>query len=103
MAAVFIAQATNTHLAFDDLVMILAAALITSKDAHAFTGSAVVILAASLTTNAAISVVGLVFMLSIDWFVGIARALGNLLGNCVATMVIASCEKDIDKDLSAPC
>ena len=98
MAAVFIAQATNTHLAFSDLMMILAVALITSKGAHGVPGSAIVILAATLTTIPAIPVVGLVLVLSIDWFVGIARALGNLLGNCVATVVIASWEKDIDKE-----
>lgn len=97
MAAVFIAQATNTHLAMSDLLLILAVALITSKGAHGVPGSAIVILAATLTTIPAIPVVGLVLVLSIDWFVGIARALGNLLGNCVATVVIASWEKDIDK------
>jgi len=43
-------------------------------------------------------VVGLVLVLSIDWFMGIARALGNLLGNCVATVVVASWENDIDKE-----
>jgi len=93
MAAVFIAQATNTHLAMSDLLLILAVALITSKGAHGVPGSAIVILAATLTTIPAIPVVGLVLVLSIDWFVGIARALGNLLGNCVATVVIASWER----------
>lgn len=96
-AAVFIAQATNTHLAMSDLLMILAIALITSKGAHGIPGSAIVILAATLTTIPAIPVVGLVLLLSIDWFIGIARALGNLLGNCVAAVVIATWEKDIDK------
>jgi aerobic C4-dicarboxylate transport protein len=94
---VFIAQATNTHLAMGDLLMILAIALITSKGAHGVPGSAIVILAATLTTIPAIPVVGLVLVLSIDWFIGIVRALGNLLGNCVATVVVATWEKDIDK------
>ncbi|MBB3212265.1 aerobic C4-dicarboxylate transport protein [Herbaspirillum sp. Sphag1AN] len=97
MAAVFIAQATNTHLAMGDLLAILIIALITSKGAHGVPGSAIVILAATLTTIPAIPVVGLVLVLSIDWFIGIARAVGNLLGNCVATVVVASWEKDIDK------
>jgi aerobic C4-dicarboxylate transport protein len=44
-----------------------------------------------------IPVIGLVLVLSIDWFVGIARALGNLIGNCVATVVIAAWEGDIDR------
>jgi len=98
LAAVFIAQATNTALSFTDLLAILAIALITSKGAHGVPGSAIVILAATLSAIPAIPVVGLVLVLSIDWFMGIARALGNLLGNCVATVVVASWENDIDKE-----
>lgn len=97
LAAVFIAQATNTPLAMSDLMAILAVALVTSKGAHGVPGSAIVILAATLSAIPAIPVVGLVLVLSIDWFIGIARALGNLLGNCVATVVIAAWEKDIDR------
>jgi len=97
LAAVFIAQATNTPLAVTDLLAILAVALITSKGAHGVPGSAIVILAATLSAIPAIPVVGLVLVLSVDWFMGIARALGNLLGNCVATVVVAVWEKDIDK------
>jgi aerobic C4-dicarboxylate transport protein len=96
LAAVFIAQATNTPLAMSDLLAILAVALITSKGAHGVPGSAIVILAATLSAIPAIPVVGLVLVLSIDWFIGIGRALGNLLGNCVATVVVAAWEKDID-------
>ncbi|USX23125.1 C4-dicarboxylate transporter DctA [Oxalobacteraceae bacterium OTU3REALA1] len=98
LAAVFIAQATNTPLATGDLVSILAIALITSKGAHGVPGSAIVILAATLTAIPAIPVVGLVLVLSVDWFIGIARAAGNLIGNCVATVVVAVWEKDIDRD-----
>ncbi len=97
LAAVFIAQATNTALAFPDLLTILAVALVTSKGAHGVPGSAIVILAATLSAIPAIPVVGLVLVLSVDWFMGMARALGNLVGNCVATVVVASWEKDIDK------
>lgn len=97
LAAVFIAQATNTPLAMSDLLAILAIALVTSKGAHGVPGSAIVILAATLSAIPAIPVVGLVLVLSVDWFIGIARALGNLIGNCVATVVVASWEKDIDK------
>ena len=98
LAAVFIAQATNTPLATSDLVSILAIALITSKGAHGVPGSAIVILAATLTAIPAIPVVGLVLVLSVDWFIGIARAAGNLIGNCVATVVVAVWEKDIDRE-----
>ena len=73
LATVFIAQATNTDLSFGRLMLILGIALLTSK------------------------VIGLVLVLSVDWFVGIARALGNLIGNCVATVVIAAWEGDIDR------
>jgi len=97
LAAVFIAQATNTPLSMVDLLTILAVALITSKGAHGVPGSAIVILAATLTAIPAIPAIGLVLVLSVDWFMGIARALGNLIGNCVATIVVAVWEKDIDK------
>jgi aerobic C4-dicarboxylate transport protein len=97
LAAVFIAQATNTPLSMADLLAILAVALVTSKGAHGVPGSAIVILAATLSAIPAIPVVGLVLVLSVDWFIGIARALGNLVGNCVATVVVAVWEKDIDK------
>ena len=98
LAAVFIAQATNTPLSMADLLTILVIALITSKGAHGVPGSAIVILAATLTAIPAIPVIGLVLVLSVDWFMGMARALGNLIGNCVATVVVAVWEKDIDKN-----
>jgi len=96
LAAVFIAQATNTPLTLQALLVILGVALITSKGAHGVPGSAIVILAATLTAIPDIPVLGLVLVLSVDWFMGIARALGNLVGNCVATVVVAVWEKDID-------
>lgn len=98
LAAVFIAQATNTPLAFGDLLAILGVALVTSKGAHGVPGSAIVILAATLAAIPSIPAIGLVLVLSVDWFMGIARALGNYIGNCVATVVIASWVGDIDKD-----
>jgi len=98
LAAVFIAQATNTPLALGDLLGILAVALITSKGAHGIPGSAIVILAATLSAHPAIPAIGLVLVLSVDWFIGIARAVGNLIGNCVATVVVAAWERDIDRE-----
>ena len=97
LAAVFIAQATNTPIAMSDLLTILAIALVTSKGAHGVPGSAIVVLAATLQAIPAIPAIGLVLVLSVDWFMGIARALGNLIGNCVATVVVAAWEGDIDK------
>jgi aerobic C4-dicarboxylate transport protein len=98
LAAVFIAQATNTPLATGDLLAILGVALLTSKGAHGVPGSAIVVLAATLAALPAIPAIGLVLILSIDWFRGIARALGNYIGNCVATVAIASWEGDIDRE-----
>jgi aerobic C4-dicarboxylate transport protein len=97
LATVFIAQATNTPLSFGHLALILGIALLTSKGAHGVPGSAIVVLAATLSAVPDIPMIGLVLVLSIDWFVGIARALGNLIGNCVATVVIAAWEGDIDR------
>jgi aerobic C4-dicarboxylate transport protein len=96
LATVFIAQATNTPLSFGDLLLVLAISLVTSKGAHGVPGSAIVILAATLNAVPAIPAIGLVLVLSIDWFIGMARALGNLIGNCVATVVVAAWEKELD-------
>ncbi|MFZ0837066.1 MAG: C4-dicarboxylate transporter DctA [Xanthobacteraceae bacterium] len=96
LAVVFIAQATNTPLSFGDLLLVLGVSLITSKGAHGVPGSAIVILAATLNAVPSIPAIGLVLVLSVDWFIGMARALGNLIGNCVATVVIAAWEKDLD-------
>jgi aerobic C4-dicarboxylate transport protein len=101
LATVFIAQATNTPLSLGDLLLILAVSLVTSKGAHGVPGSAIVILAATLNAVPTIPAIGLVLVLSVDWFVGMARALGNLIGNCVATVVIAAWEKDIDRQTAA--
>ncbi|HET7793182.1 MAG TPA: C4-dicarboxylate transporter DctA [Rhizobacter sp.] len=96
LAAVFIAQATNTPISMTDLLTILAISLVTSKGAHGVPGSAIVVLAATLQAIPAIPAIGLVLVLSVDWFMGIARALGNLIGNCVATVAVARWEGDID-------
>jgi aerobic C4-dicarboxylate transport protein len=97
LAVIFIAQATNTPLSVHDLIVVVLVSLVTSKGAHGIPGSAIVILAATLSAIPAIPVLGLVLILPVDWFVGIARALTNLIGNCVATVVVAVWENDIDK------
>lgn len=96
LAVVFIAQATNTPLSFGDLLLVLGVSLITSKGAHGVPGSAIVILAATLNAVPSIPAIGLVLVLSVDWFIGMARAVGNLTGNCVATVVVAAWEGDLD-------
>ncbi len=100
LATVFIAQATNTPLSIGDLLLVLGISLVTSKGAHGVPGSAIVILAATLNAVPAIPAIGLVLVLSIDWFIGMARALGNLIGNCVATVVVAAWERDLDVPLA---
>jgi aerobic C4-dicarboxylate transport protein len=100
LAVVFLAQATNTPLSIGDLLLVLAVSLVTSKGAHGVPGSAIVILAATLNAVPSIPAIGLVLVLSVDWFIGMVRALGNLIGNCVATVVVAAWEKEIDLPLA---
>ncbi len=100
LATVFIAQATNTPLSLGDLLLVLGISLVTSKGAHGVPGSAIVILAATLNAVPAIPAIGLVLVLSIDWFIGMARAVGNLIGNCVATVVVGAWEGDLDRALA---
>jgi aerobic C4-dicarboxylate transport protein len=97
LAVIFIAQATNTPLSLGDLMLVLGVSLITSKGAHGVPGSAIVILAATLKAVPTVPAIGLVLVLSVDWFIGMARALGNLIGNCVATVVVAAWEGDLDR------
>ncbi len=96
LAVVFIAQATNTPLSMGDLLLVLFISLLTSKGAHGIPGSAIVILAATLSAVPTIPAIGIVLVLSVDWFIGMARAAGNLVGNCVATVVVAAWEHDLD-------
>jgi aerobic C4-dicarboxylate transport protein len=98
LAAIFIAQATNTPLSTLDLLTILGVSLITSKGAHGIPGSAIVILTATLTAIPDLPVVGLVLILAVDWFMGIGRALTNMTGNAVAAVVIGAWEGDLDRE-----
>jgi aerobic C4-dicarboxylate transport protein len=100
LAVVFLAQATNTPLSIGDLLLVLAVSLVTSKGAHGVPGSAIVILAATLNAVPNIPAIGLVLVLSVDWLIGMVRARGNLIGNCVATVVVAAWEKELDLPLA---
>lgn len=71
-------------------------ALVTSKGAHGIPGFAIVILAATLASVPSIPPASLVMLLAVDWFAGIARAVGNFAGNCVAPVLIAAWEKRLD-------
>jgi len=88
MAAVFIAQATNTHLDIIHQITLLAVLLLTSKGASGVTGSGFIVLAATLASVGHVPVEGLALILGIDRFMSEARALTNLVGNGVATVVV---------------
>ncbi|WP_454813520.1 C4-dicarboxylate transporter DctA [Paraburkholderia fungorum] len=96
LCVVFIAQATNTPLAMSDLALILGISLLTSKGAHGMPGSAIVVLAATLSAVPALPVVALTVVLAVDKLLGYLRIAVNLLGNCVGAVAIAAWEKDID-------
>lgn len=96
MAAVFIAQATNTHLDLTHQLTLLAVLLLTSKGAAGVTGSGFITLAATLTSLPAIPLAGLALIVGIDRFMSEARAIVNFIGNGVATLVISKWENEID-------
>jgi len=98
MAAVFIAQATNTPMTIGQQVTLLAVLLLTSKGAAGVTGSGFIVLAATLSAVGHVPVAGLALILGIDRFMSEARALTNLVGNGVATVVVAKWTGDLDVD-----
>jgi len=98
MAAIFIAQATNTHMTLPEQLTLLAVLLLTSKGAAAVTGGGFIVLAASLSTVGHVPVEGLALILGIDRFMSEARALTNLIGNGVATVVVAKWMGELDQD-----
>jgi len=98
MAAVFIAQATNTPMTLTQQLTLLAVLLLTSKGAAGVTGSGFIVLAATLSAVGAVPVAGLALILGIDRFMSEARALTNLVGNGVATVVVAKWTGELDTD-----
>lgn len=96
MAAIFIAQATNTPMTLWQQLGLLAVLLLTSKGAAGVTGSGFIVLAATLSAVGDVPVAGLALILGIDRFMSEARALTNLIGNGVATLVVAKWTGDID-------
>ena len=96
MAAVFIAQATNTPMTLTQELTLLAVLLLTSKGAAGITGSGFIVLAATLSAVGTVPVAGLALILGIDRFMSEARALTNLIGNGVATLVVAKWTGDLD-------
>ena len=98
MAAVFIAQATNTPMTLTQQITLLLVLLLTSKGAAGVTGSGFIVLAATLSAVGNVPVAGLALILGIDRFMSEARALTNLIGNGVATIVVGKWTGDLDAE-----
>ncbi|HEV9036318.1 MAG TPA: cation:dicarboxylase symporter family transporter [Puia sp.] len=96
MSVIFIAQLYNVSLSFGELLSILFILMLTSKGAAGVTGSGFTVLAATLTTLHKIPVEGLAFLLAVDKFMSEARAITNIIGNGVATLVIAKSEGEFN-------
>ncbi|HJW78004.1 MAG TPA: cation:dicarboxylase symporter family transporter, partial [Beijerinckiaceae bacterium] len=97
MAAIFLAQATNTDLTIWQELGIIAILLLTSKGAAGVTGSGFIVLAATLASVGTIPVASIALILGIDRFMSEARALTNLIGNGLATVVVAKWENALDE------
>jgi aerobic C4-dicarboxylate transport protein len=98
MAAIFLAQATNTDLSLSQELGIIGILLLTSKGAAGVTGSGFIVLAATLASVGTIPVASIALILGIDRFMSEARALTNLIGNGLATVVVAKWEGALDED-----
>jgi len=98
IAALFVAQATNTHLTVGQEVQMLVVLMLTSKGAAAVTGGGFITLAATLSSLGTVPVAGLTLLLGIDRFMSEMRGLTNLVGNTVATVVVAKWEKEFDEE-----
>jgi aerobic C4-dicarboxylate transport protein len=98
MAALFVAQATNTDLTLGQELTILFVAMLTSKGASGITGAGFITLAATLAVVPTIPVAGMTLILGIDKFMSECRALTNIIGNGVATIVVSKWEGELDQD-----
>lgn len=96
IAALFIAQATNTHLTFREEAFVLIMLMLNSKGAAAVTGGGFITLAATLSALGTIPVAGITLLLGVDRFMSEMRALTNLVGNGIATVVVAKWEGEFD-------
>jgi aerobic C4-dicarboxylate transport protein len=96
LAALFVAQATNTHLTMAQQLTIFAVATLTSKGASGVSGASFIALVATLTVVPAIPVASMALLLGIERFMSTGRALVNMIGNGVATIVVARWEKEFD-------
>ena len=98
MAALFIAQATNTDLTLGQQILLLLVAMLSSKGAAGITGAGFITLAATLSVVPTVPLAGMALILGIDRFMSECRALTNFVGNAVATLVVARWEGELDMD-----
>ncbi|ASK32582.1 C4-dicarboxylate transporter DctA [Chryseobacterium sp. T16E-39] len=98
LASLFIAQALNIHLPLEKQIILLLVAMLSSKGAAGVTGAGFVTLAATLAVVPEIPIAGMTLILGIDKFMSECRALTNVIGNSVATVVVANWEKQLDKN-----
>jgi len=98
LATLFLAQATNTHLTIVQIATLLIVAMLTSKGATGVTGAGFIVLAATLAVVPDIPVAALAVLVGVDRFMSQCRSLVNLIGNGVATLVIAAWEKQLDRE-----
>jgi len=103
MGAIFIAQATNTHLSLREQITLMVVLMITSKGSAGVAGAGFVTLAATLASTHHIPVTGLVLLLGVERLTNIARAVVNVIGSCVATIVIAKWEHAFDGEQARLC
>ncbi len=97
LAALFIAQATNTHLPLEQQVLLLLVAMISSKGAAGVTGSGFITLAATLSVVPSVPIAGMALILGVDRFMSECRSLTNFVGNAVATLTVARWENALDR------
>ncbi|WP_167484256.1 dicarboxylate/amino acid:cation symporter [Mesorhizobium tamadayense] len=97
LAALFIAQATNTDLSISDQVLLLLVAMLSSKGAAGVTGAGFITLAATLAVVPSVPVAGMALILGVDRFMSECRALTNVVGNAVASLVVARWEGELDQ------
>jgi aerobic C4-dicarboxylate transport protein len=98
LAALFVAQATNTHLTLLQQLTIFSVAVLTSKGASGVQGASFIALVATLSVIPTIPVAGMALILGIDRFMSMCRALVNMIGNGVATLVVARWENELDRE-----
>lgn len=101
MAAIFLAQLYDVSLSFGELALLVGILMLTSKGAAGVTGSGFIVLASTLASMHTIPLEGLAFLLGVDKFMSEARAITNIIGNGVATLVIAKSENELDPELVA--